>query len=260
MRRTQLAEEPFSRAALWAPRVAWFALAVAALAAAASRFGRIEPVASLSVLASALTLAAAAILAALAAYGAIWRHGMRGAGAATLGLLLALALLAWPVILSLQAARLPPAVDVSTDAADPPDFSRSARAFAARAGREPPGEAATRLRAAVARAYPDMQPITVDLDPEEAFRLVDKVAAKLRWAPVDQRPPGGRLGLGHLDYVDRSLLFGFPSDVAVRLTPLVGQTRIDLRSVARVGGHDIGDGARRFRKFAEAVQAELGDQ
>lgn len=249
-----------SRAALWAPRVAWFALATAALAAAASRFGRLEPVASLSVLAAALILGGAAILSAIAAYGAIWRHGLRGAGSATLGLALALGLLGWPTILSLQAARLPAAVDISTDAVDPPDFARSARAWAARSGREPPGETLARQRAAVARAYPDIQPITVDLDPEEAFRLVEKVAVKLRWTPVETRAPGGRLGLGYLDYVDRSAIFGFPSDVAVRFTPLVGQTRIDLRSVARVGGHDVGEGARRFRKFAETLAAEIGDE
>lgn len=260
MRRTQLVDEPMSRAALWAPRAAWAALAVAAAAAAASRFGRIDPVVALSVLAAALILAGAAILTAIAAYGAIWRHGLRGAGSATLGLIVALTLLAWPTLLSLQAARLPAAVDVSTDAADPPDFARSSRAWAARAGRAPPGEALSRQRTAVARAYPDMRPITLDLDPEEAFRLVEKVALKLRWAPIDARPPGGRLGLGHLDFVDRSLVFGFPSDVAVRFTPLVGQTRVDLRSVARVGGHDVGEGARRFRKFAEALAAEVGDE
>jgi uncharacterized protein (DUF1499 family) len=212
------------------------------------------------VLAAALSLAGVAILTAIAAYGAIWRHGLRGAGSATLGIVLALGLLAWPIILSLQAARLPPVVDVSTDALDPPDFARSARAFAARAGREPPTEPPARRQAAIERAYPDMQPVTVDLSPEDAFKLVDKVATKLRWALVDQRLPGGRLGLAHLDYVDRSLIFGFPSDVALRLTPLVGQTRIDMRSVARVGGHDVGDGARRFRKFEEAIRAEIGEE
>lgn len=249
-----------SRAALWSPRVALLAAGLAAAAVAASRFGRLDPVASLSLLAAALILAGAAILTAIAAYGAIWREGLRGAGSATLGLVLAAALLAWPTLLSLQAARLPPATDVSTDAIAPPDFSRSAKAWSRRAGREPPLDAATRQRAAVARAYPDMQPITLDLDPEEAFKLVEKVAARLRWTPVDSRPPGGRLGLGHLDYLDRSLIFGFPTDVAVRLTPLVGQTRVDLRSSAAVGGHDIGEGARRYRRFAEALAAEVGEQ
>lgn len=260
MRRNQLMDEPFARAAIWAPRVALFALAVAGVAAAASRFGRLEPEAALSVLAAALILAGVAILTAIAAYGAIWRDGLRGAGSATLGLALASAVLAWPVILSLQAARLPPIADVSTDALDPPDFALSAAAWAGRAGRLPPGEIAERQRAAAARAYPEMAPITLDLDPDEAFKVVEKTAAKLRWRLIDRRPPGGRLGIGHLDYVERSLLFGFPSDVAIRLTPLIGQTRIDMRSVSRVGSHDIGEGARRFRSFAEALAAEAGDE
>ena len=260
MRRSQLIDEPFSRVALWSPRLAALALGLAALAAASSRFGRLDPVASLSMLAAALICAGVAILAAIAAYGAIWRHGLRGAGAATLGLVMALALLAWPTMLSLQAARLPPATDVSTDAVDPPDFSRSAKAALARAGRWISIDDATRHRAAVARAYPDMQPITLELDPDEAFKLVEKVAGKLRWTLVDARPPGGRLGRGHLDYIDRSLIFGFPTDVAIRFTPLVAQTRLDMRSAAGVGGHDVGDGARRYRKFEEALRAELGDE
>lgn len=257
MRRGYL-EEPISRAALWAPRLAAFATALAALAAGASRLGRLDPFAALTVFAVAVIVAGAAILSAIAAYGVIWRRGYRGAARATFGLSLALALLAWPVVLSLRAASLPPAVDVSTDADDPPDFSRSARAWAARKDRPPPDEPPQRLREAVARAYPDVQPIILDLEPDAAFKLVEKVAAGLRWTPVAARPPGGRLGAAHLDYVDRSLFFGFPTDVAVRLTPLAGQTRVDLRSVARVGGHDIGAGARRQRAFADALAAAAG--
>lgn len=257
MRRGQI-EEPISRAAIWAPRLAAFAIALAALAAGASRLGRLAPFSALTLFAVAVIVAGAAILCAIAAYGVIWRRGYRGAARATLGLLLALGLLAWPVVLSLRAASLPPVVDVSTDADDPPDFSRSARAWAARKERAPPDEPAQRLRDEVARAYPDLQPIVLDVEPDVAFKLVEKVAAGLRWTSVAARPPGGRLGAAHLDYVDRSMFFGFPADIAIRLTPLAGQTRVDLRSVERVGGHDIGAGARRQRAFAEALAAASG--
>lgn len=258
--RRALASEPFSRAAVWSLRVALAGLACAAGAILASRFGRLEAARALWLFAGAGALAGAAILLALGGYGAIWRLGLRGAGRATLGLCLALGLLAWPLALALEAVRLPPAVDVSSDPDDPPDFSRSETAWEARRLRPPPALASERERAAVAAAYPDIRAITLDLGVDETFRLVEKVAAKLRWKPVEARAPGGMLGLGHLDFIDRSLFFGFPSDVTIRLTPLVGQTRVDLRSVARVGGHDIGAGARRFRAFSDALADETAER
>jgi uncharacterized protein (DUF1499 family) len=45
--------------------------------------------------------------------------------------------------------------------------------------------------------------------------------------------------------------------VTIRLRPLAGQTRIDMRSASRVGRHDFGANARRIQRFAQEVQAQL---
>jgi len=56
-----------------------------------------------------------------------------------------------------------------------------------------------------------------------------------------------------LEATDRSLFFGFVDDIAIRIRPLANQTRIDIRSVSRVGKHDFGANARRIKKFIDAA-------
>jgi uncharacterized protein (DUF1499 family) len=46
---------------------------------------------------------------------------------------------------------------------------------------------------------------------------------------------------------------GFPSDIAIRIKPSATQTRIDIRSVSRLGRHDFGANAGRIVKFASDV-------
>ena len=112
-------------------------------------------------------------------------------------------------------------------------------------------------REAQRRAYTDVQPIVLDLEAEEAWQIVQKAVAARNWQIVDQVLPGGRSGIGHVDAVDRSLIMGFPEDVTVRLRPLAGQTRIDVRSASRFGRHDFGANARRIQRFAQELQTQL---
>ena len=58
--RRLIIEEPISRAAIWAPRVAWFALAVTLMAVLLIRFERAELGGGLTALATGLALALAA--------------------------------------------------------------------------------------------------------------------------------------------------------------------------------------------------------
>ena len=65
----------------------------------------------------------------------------------------------------------------------------------------------------------------------EAFDAALKALAANGWKIIEQRPPGGRSGLGHIDAIATSFMLGFPSDITLRLRPLAGQTRVDIRSV-----------------------------
>lgn len=255
MRRT-LPPEPLSQAALWSRNVAVFAATVAALCVLLARVKIIAPVSALASLGAAVALALVALLLVGAAWSAIWRTGRRGAGAAFAGGFIALLTLAYPAYLAVEALRLPVISDISTDIANPPHFSLSRAAYEARDGFQPRG-VPSKAREAQRPAYPDVEPIVVDLDSDEAFALVLKTAKAIGWKVVDQRPPGGRTGEGHADFVDKTLILGFDEDVTVRLKPLSGQTRIDLRAASRYGRHDFGANARRIMAFAEELQAQL---
>ena len=87
--------------------------------------------------------------------------------------------------------------------------------------------------------------------------MVQKAIAARGWRIIDQTRPGGRSGIGHVDMVDRTLIMGFQDDVTVRLRPLAGQTRIDIRSASRTGRHDFGANAKRIQRFAEELQTQL---
>lgn len=255
MRRT-LPPEPWSQAALSSRSVAIFAATVAILSVILARVHVIEPASALASFGAAVALALIALLLVCAASVIIWRTGRRGVGAAAGAAFIALATLAYPAYLAFEALRLPVLSDISTDIANPPYFSLSRAAYEARGGFQPQG-LPQKAREAQRPAYPDVEPIVVDLDADEAFALVLKTARALGWKVVDQRPPGGRTGEGHADFLDQTLIMGFDEDITVRLKPLPGQTRIDLRAASRYGRHDFGANAARITAFAEELQSQL---
>src|SRR5215470_9932674 len=127
MRRQLLTEAPISRLAVWARRIALFSLAATLIAVIIVRSGALDIVPALSTLAGALVLAVVAILLAFAAGVAIWREGISGIGEAVTGLIVGIALIAYPLYLGVKAYRLPAIYDVSTDPIDPPQFDAIAR-------------------------------------------------------------------------------------------------------------------------------------
>ncbi len=127
MARRRISEQPTSRLAIWSRRVALFSLAATLIAVIVVRSGALEIVPALSTLAGALVLAILAILLAFGAAVSIWKDGVGGVGEAVTGLLIGLALTAYPAYLGVKAYRLPAIYDVTTDPIDPPKFEAIAR-------------------------------------------------------------------------------------------------------------------------------------
>jgi len=78
MARRRIAEQPASRLAIWARRLAVFSLPVVMLAIIIARAGLLEIEPVLATFAAALAMAVIAILMALVALGSVWRHGIDG--------------------------------------------------------------------------------------------------------------------------------------------------------------------------------------
>jgi uncharacterized protein (DUF1499 family) len=257
--RRLLTEEPYSESALWSRRLAIFSAAVGAISVALARSGLFDYLEVMSVFAGSLLLACASLLLASTGAVVIWRTGRRGVGTILGSCLVAALVLGYPSYLLWEAVRYPQINDVSTDLVAPPAFSRSSRALAAR-GDVVHGELPQASRDAQRRAYPDVQPIVMDVEAEDTWNLVLQAVAARGWRIVDQTFPGGRMGVGHIDAVARTRVMGLPDDIAIRVTPLAGQTRIDVRAASRYGRHDFGDNAQRIQRFSDELQTQLDNR
>jgi uncharacterized protein (DUF1499 family) len=147
-----------------------------------------------------------------------------------------------------QARSVPPIHDITTDLDNPPAFEAVVplRADAPNSLERPP-MLATQQR----EGYPDIAPLTLPLPPERVFNRALDVAERMGWqiATADQAS-------GRIEATDTTTWFGFKDDIVVRVTSWGSGTRVDVRSVSRVGRSDVGTNARRIREFLDALQEE----
>ncbi|HUE95172.1 MAG TPA: DUF1499 domain-containing protein [Longimicrobiaceae bacterium] len=144
-------------------------------------------------------------------------------------------------------AGVPPIHDITTDVNNPPAFVTIAPI---RADAPNPVEyAGAEIARQQQQAYPDLQPVLLDLPIDRAFQRALDIARAQGWAIVD-----ANLAEGRIEATDRTFWFGFYDDVVIRLTPVEGRTVVDVRSKSRVGRSDLGVNARRIRAYLQAVQ------
>jgi len=249
LRRMTVLEEPISGLAAWSLRLAWFALAVAAMSVIIVRSGILEIEPALATFAAALIFAALAVLLAFAAYVSIWRQGGRGLGRALSGMLLGLALIAYPSYLAYRGSKLPAITDITTDTANPPRFDVLAR-LRPRGSSEYPGEAVAALQR---KGYPDIAPLVVDAPPKLAYDIALNLATKRKWHVVDAIPPVPGRRNGEIEAVARTPIMGFRDDVVIRIAPQGAGARIDMRSASRYGMSDFGANAARVTAMLEDI-------
>lgn len=241
-----------SRLAPIAERLAWGAVAVIAVAILATRSGQVPAQAGIAVVTLGVVLAAASVAVALVAGIEIWRHGRLGLGRLFRALIVSALLLAWPAWLASKALRLPSLTDISTDISDPPVFSTWPATIAARSGIRPP-DVESRRRAAQTEAYPSVKTLVLESEPEEAFQLVLRAVRALKWRVIEEVRPDDRRGLGRIEAIDETRLLRLRNDITIRFRSAGSETRVDVRSVSRVGRHDLGDNAERILRLIEEV-------
>ena len=164
-----------------------------------------------------------------------WTHALIGLviGGAVLGVTLT-----WKYTLD----SLPYIHDITTDTDNPPLF---VAVLPLRAGVENPAEyGGPELAKQQHAAYPDLKPGSVSSPPEAAFSRALQAAKDMGWTIVDSNPQSLRI-----EATDTTCWFGFKDDIVVRLTPSPTGSRIDVRSVSRVGASDLGANARRIRAY-----------
>ncbi|HEY7470788.1 MAG TPA: DUF1499 domain-containing protein [Gemmatimonadota bacterium] len=148
-----------------------------------------------------------------------------------------------------RAERVPPIHDITTDLGDPPAFEAI---LPLREGAPNPSEYGGDSIAAQQReGYPDLGPITLDAPPDVAFRRALQAADDMGWEIVDSDPARGRI-----EATATTLWFGFKDDVVVRVRAAPEGSRVDVRSVSRVGRSDVGTNAERIEAYLEKLAAQ----
>jgi uncharacterized protein (DUF1499 family) len=201
----------------------------------------------------AATVAAVAIVATFAV--ALWaraRGARRAFVVALAGFVLSGAAVAPPAYFWYQVTHLPHLHDVTTDTEHPPHF---AVLLALRTGARNSAEYDPATAARQHQGYPDLVPLTLHSSPAQTLQLAERVARSMGWDIVAVTP-----GAWRLEATATSLLFGFKDDIVVRIAAQGSESRVDVRSVSRIGGSDFGANARRIRSFLGKLKAASAPQ
>ena len=170
-------------------------------------------------------------------------QGRRGFLPAVAGIVLGALSFGVPGYWYRTAKQLPKIHDISTDTENPPVFVSvlSLRKDAPNSAAYGGPEIATRQHA----AYPDIRPLVSDVPPAQAYERARAVARKMCWKIVGENPAEGRI-----EATATTRWFGFKDDIVIRIASSGSNgSRVDIRSVSRVGVSDVGMNARRIRAF-----------
>jgi uncharacterized protein (DUF1499 family) len=143
---------------------------------------------------------------------------------------------------------VPPIHDITTDTDNPPDFTK---AYEYRQSSDNSLDYLKTNAHLQKAAYPDVRPLFTTIPSDQAFERALTVAKQQVW----EIHHADKLS-GTIEATATSRIFGFVDDVVIRVTADGGVSRIDLRSVSRVGVSDLGANAQRIKKFVVAFKAK----
>lgn len=163
--------------------------------------------------------------------------------------------------------KLPFIHDVTTDTQDPPVFGEvvmtergqvkgvntviysGKKAPVYNASKEKTGEAL--VSALQTKAYPEIRTLILDDDVTAVFETAKTTAKAMGWTIKEQYAEDG-----WINATDKTFWYGFEDDISIRLREANGGgTVVDVRSLSRVGGSDLGANAKRVAAFLERLGA-----
>jgi uncharacterized protein (DUF1499 family) len=243
--------EPVSGLATGARNLAVFSVVAVLVSIIIVRFGFLEVKPAIATFFGALALAGLSILIGFAGFVAIWQNGTRGMGRILAAFLIDAVILAYPAYLAVQYRRLPPIHDITTDPTDPPRYEALSRL---RTGDDTntavyAGRSADLQR----KAYPDIEPLQLEITPERAFAIALQLVTKRKWLIIDEQPPQPPRRVGRIEAVARTPIMGFREDVAIRVSADGEDSRVDIRSSSRYFDTDFGSNATRVSKLIDDI-------
>lgn len=141
-----------------------------------------------------------------------------------------------------EPVRYPAIHDITTDTQTPPQFTyltdgrSGAKNTLVYGGEE--------IAQQQINAFPTIKPIISDLSPEKAYDKAITIADTMGWHVVSKKPESYIF-----EATARTAFFNFADDVVIRVMAEKNGSRIDIRSVSRVGRGDRGVNAQRVKQF-----------
>jgi uncharacterized protein (DUF1499 family) len=246
--------EPVSGLASWARNLAVFSVVAVAVSIIIVRFGFLEVKPAIATFFGALALAGLSILIGFLGFAAIWQNGTRGMGRILIAFVIDAMVLAYPAYLAFQYRRLPPIHDITTDPIDPPRFDALSR-LRSGDGTNTAVYAGLYSAELQRKAYPDIEPVQLEITPERAFDITMRLVTKRKWLVIDERPPQAPRRIGRIEAVARTPIMGFREDVSIRVQPDGEDARVDIRSSSRYFDSDLGSNAARVSKLIDDLSA-----
>jgi uncharacterized protein (DUF1499 family) len=186
------------------------------------------------------------VIAALTSIIGMVRSGSKGMAVA--GLVLGVIAAGMP-LKSINTARHSPIHDVSTDRDNPPQFVAVLPLRTASKAVNPTDYDA-KTAELQKETYPDIVPLHLDAPPAQAFERAAAAAKDMKWEIVASDPAQGRI-----EATATTFWFGFKDDTVVRVTADGSGSRVDVRSLSRIGKSDVGANAKRVREYLAKIKA-----
>ncbi len=184
-----------------------------------------------------------------AALGLVALVARRGVVLPGLALLLGIVTAGIPWQWQRTAGQVPRIHDISTDTTTPPQFA--AIVPVREAAKANSLEITADVLEQQKQGYPDIAPVTLAVPPAQAFERALALARTRGWEIVS-----GDASAGRIEATDTTRWFGFKDDIVIRIAATNDGSRVDLRSVSRVGRSDAGTNARRIREFVADLQKQ----
>jgi uncharacterized protein (DUF1499 family) len=150
---------------------------------------------------------------------------------------------------NINTARHSPIHDVSTDRDNPPQFIAVLPLRTAAKAVNPTAYDA-KTAELQKETYPDIGPLHLDVLPAQAFDRAAAAAKEMKWDIVATDPAQGRI-----EATATTFWFGFKDDIVVRITAEGSGSRVDVRSLSRIGKSDVGANAKRVREYLAKIKA-----
>lgn len=168
---------------------------------------------------------------------------------AVIGLFASGAFLALIASYVIPASGYPAIHDATTDLANPPEF----QTLSLREDNLTGVGTIENWRKIHAEAFPDLKPVTISKPVAEVIADAKRLVEQRGWTLAAADPEAGRLeATAYAAYIR------FKDDIVLRVRPAAeeGSSVVDMRSVSRVGGGDLGYNANRVRAFLKDLQAQ----